>query len=386
MALKTVNGSAAKATKGRGAGLNIEGRFDQDRREAFDDGWGTLESEEARALKTIVTPIQAKSIISRNNSPDLPFTQSINPYAGCEHGCIYCYARPTHAYYNLSPGLDFETRIMAKTNAAELLRTELAQLSRRGAQVSPIALGANTDPYQPAEREYKITRAIIEVLAEHNHPFTIVTKNALVERDLDLLTPMAQKNLVRVYISLTNLDHELARTLEPRATAPARRLESIRRLTNTDITVGVLVAPVIPFLTDHQIESILAAAYAAGARQAGYVLLRLPYEIKDLFKDWLQQHYPLKAAHVMSRVQAMREGKDNDANFGSRQRGTGEFAELLRKRFDIAMRKLGYQGERSYRGMDTSLFVVPSRQGEVVAPSRQGEVVAPSREVQLSLF
>jgi DNA repair photolyase len=356
MALRTLNGNAAKPTKGRGAGLNIEGRFEHEQHERFDDGWGTLENEEQRALKTIVTPIEAKSIIARNNSPDIPFTQSINPYAGCEHGCIYCYARPTHAYYNLSPGLDFETRLFAKVNAAELLRKELA---KPGYQPDPIALGANTDPYQPIEREYKITRGVIEVLAACNHPLTIVTKSALVERDLDLLAPMARKNLLRVYISLANLDHDLARTLEPRASSPTRRIESIQRLTRMGVSVGVLVAPVIPFLTDHQIETILQQARDAGATSAGYVLLRLPYEIKDLFKDWLQQHYPLKAAHVMSRVHAMREGKDNDPNFGSRQRGTGEFAELLRKRFEIACRKLGYDGPRSNAGLETSLFVAP---------------------------
>ncbi len=356
MGLRTHNGNTAKPAKGRGAGLNVEGRFEQERRETFDDGWDTLAQEEERALKTVVTPIQAKSIIARNNSPDVPFTQSINPYAGCEHGCIYCYARPTHAYYNLSPGLDFETRIFAKMNAAQLLR---AELSKRGYQVDPIALGANTDPYQPAERELKITRSVIEVLAACDHPLTIVTKNALVERDLDLLAPMAQKNLVRVFVSVPNLDHDLARRLEPRASAPARRIESIRRIARSGVAVGVLVAPVIPFLTDHQIESILQQAYAAGARRAGYVLLRLPYEIKDLFKDWLQQHFPLKAAHVMSRVQAMREGKENDANFGSRQRGTGEFAELLRQRFEMACRKLGYDGERGDRDLETGLFAAP---------------------------
>lgn len=362
MGLRTHNGNLAKPSKGRGAGLNIEGRFEHEKREEFDDGWESLAQEDERALKTIVTPIKAKSIIARNNSPDIPFSQSINPYAGCEHGCIYCYARPTHAYYNLSPGLDFETRIFAKMNAAELLR---AELSKRGYQVDPIALGANTDPYQPAERELKITRAIIEVLAACNHPLTIVTKSALVERDLDLLAPMAQKNLARVFISVPNLDHDLARKLEPRASSPTRRIESIRRLNSFGVPVGVLVAPVIPFLTDHQTENILRTAYEAGARHAGYVLLRLPHEIKDLFKDWLETHYPLKAAHVMSRVHAMRDGKDNDANFGSRQRGTGEFAELLRKRFEIACRKLGYHGPRSSAGMETDLFSAPGSETQL---------------------
>ncbi len=312
--------------------------------------------EDLPALKTHVTIEHAKTIISRNASPDVPFTQSINPYRGCEHGCIYCYARPSHAYLNLSPGVDFETRLFAKVNAAELLRSELA---KPGYQCELIALGANTDPYQPIEREYKITRGILEVLAECEHPVGIVTKNALVERDIDILAPMAEKNLVNVYLSVNNLDHDLARRLEPRCSAPARRLETIRRLSAAGIPVGVLVAPVIPFLTDHQIEPVLEAAYAAGARSAGYVLMRLPYELKDLFRNWLEVHYPLKAKHVMSRVQEMRGGRDNDPNFGSRMRGSGELADLLRKRFDIASKRCGFDTGKRHRTPVTTRFKPP---------------------------
>ena len=267
-----------------------------------------------------------------------------------------CYARPSHAYLNLSPGVDFETRLFAKVNAAELLRAELA---KPGYKCELIALGANTDPYQPIEREYKITRGILEVLAECGHPVGIVTKNAMVERDIDILAPMAEKNLVNVYVSVNNLDHDLARRLEPRCSAPARRLEAMRRLSAAGIPVGVLVAPVIPFLTDHQIEPVLEAAYAAGARSAGYVLMRLPYELKDLFRNWLEVHYPLKAKHVMSRVQQMRGGRDNDPDFGSRMRGSGELADLLRRRFDIACARLGFDAGKRHRTPVTTHFKPP---------------------------
>ncbi len=368
MALKTVNREQAVPRKGRGAAINPEGRFEHTAREAVDDGWaqppaaGEVGGERGEAdnplppLKTHVTIEHAKTIISRNTSPDIPFTQSINPYRGCEHGCSYCYARPSHAYLNLSPGVDFETRLFAKVNAAELLRAELA---KPGYQCELISLGANTDPYQPIEREYKITRGILEVLAECGHPVGIVTKNAMVERDIDILAPMAEKSLVNVYVSVNNLDHDLARRLEPRCSAPARRLETIRRLSAARIPVGVLVAPVIPFLTDHQIEPVLEAAYAAGARSAGYVLMRLPYEVKDLFRNWLEVHYPLKAKHVMSRVNEMRGGRDNDPNFGSRMRGSGELADLLRKRFDIACARLGFDAGKRHRTPVTTRFKPP---------------------------
>src|SRR5262249_2368235 len=324
MPLKTVSGKHADPRKGRGAGINPEGRFEKEQREAYDDGWsapqgpsegGTSEAGELPALKTHVTVERVKSIISRNDSPDVGFTQSINPYQGCEHGCVYCYARPSHACRNLSPGIDFETRLFAKVNAAERLREEL---SRPGYRCSVIALGANTDPYQPIERQWKITRSVLEVLAEFNQPVGIVTKNAMVERDLDILVPMARKNLASVFISLNNLDHDLARRLEPRCSAPARRLLAMRRLSEAGVAGGVLVAPVIPFLTDHQIEPVLEQAWEHGARKAGYVLMRLPWELKDIFRDWLERNYPLKAKHVMSRVHLMRGGRDNDPNFVSR--------------------------------------------------------------------
>ncbi len=356
MALRTLSGKHIDPRKGRGAAINPEGRFENVEREAFDDGWVQNADDDEHALKTQIIEERAASIISRNNSPDIPFTQSVNPYQGCEHGCSYCYARPTHAYRNLSPGIDFETRIFAKVNAAELLRKEL---SRPGYRCDVISLGANTDPYQPAERKYGITRSILEVCAEFNQPVGIVTKNAMVERDLDILVPMAQKSLVNVFLSVNNLDHEIARRLEPRCVAPKRRLEAIRTLSQAGIPVGVLVAPVIPFLTDDQIEAVLEAAFEAGATQAGYVVLRLPYEVKTLFRDWLERHYPLKAKHVMNRVHELRGGRDNDPNFGSRMRGQGEFAELLAKRFAIAKRRIGYDARgRMLRNasLDTTLF------------------------------
>ncbi len=356
MPLRTHNHEYAGLRKGRGAAQNPEGRFERVVREAADDGWNTPADDALPALKTHVTIERAKTIISRNDSPDVPFSQSINPYRGCEHGCIYCYARPSHAYLNLSPGVDFETRLFAKVNAAELLRAELA---KPGYRCELIALGANTDPYQPIEREYRITREILEVLEECRHPVGIVTKNALIERDIDILGRMAEKQLVNVYVSVNNLDHDLARRLEPRCPAPARRVEAIRRLAAAGIPVGVLVAPVIPFLTDHQIEPVLEAAHAAGASSAGYVLMRLPYELKDLFKNWLELHYPLKARHVMSRVHEMRGGRDNDPGFGSRMRGSGEFAELLRKRFDIACKRYGFDAGQRHRTPVTTLFKPP---------------------------
>jgi DNA repair photolyase len=355
MALKTVTGSPAHPVKGRGAALNPEGRFESLAREAFDDGWGSPLEEEASRPRTTVTAEHAKSILTRNDSPDVPFTFSINPYRGCEHGCVYCFARPTHAYLELSPGLDFETRLFAKVNAAELLRKELA---RPGHRVEPIAIGVNTDAYQPIERDWRITRQVLEVLAESEHPCTLITKNAMIERDLDLLAPMARKNLVQAFVSVTTLDHELARRMEPRAAAPRRRLQAIRNLAAAGVPVGVMAAPVIPFLTDSELESVLEAAAEAGAQSAGYVLMRLPWELKDLFKDWLEHHFPLKAAHVMSRVRQMRGGRENDPGFGSRLRGEGLLAELLEKRFDIACRRLGLNRERRM-ALDTTRFKPP---------------------------
>jgi DNA repair photolyase len=358
MPLKTVSGKHSDPRKGRGAGINPEGRFEKVGREAYDDGWDCQE-EELPPLKTHVTEERVKSIISRNDSPDVGFSQSINPYQGCEHGCSYCYARPSHACRNLSPGIDFETRLFAKVNAAEKLREEL---SKPGYRCEMIALGANTDPYQPIERKYQITRQILEVCTEFNQPVGIVTKNAMVERDIDILAPMAKKNLASVFISCNNLDHDVARYIEPRASAPTRRLQAMRALSEAGVPVGVLVAPVIPFLTDQMIEPVLEAAWEHGARQAGYTLMRLPWEVKDIFKEMLERCFPLKAKHVMSRVHEMRGGRDNDPNFGSRMKGQGELAKLLELRFDKACARIGYGGRE--RGLDTTQFRAPRQDGQ----------------------
>jgi DNA repair photolyase len=302
----------------------------------------------------------SRSIISRNESPDVGFDRSINPYQGCEHGCIYCYARPSHAYYGMSPGLEFETRLLAKPNAAELLRKEL---SRPGYQCRVIALGVNTDAYQPVERELKITRSILEVMWECRHPVSLITKSALVERDVDLLAPMARQRLARVFFSVNCLDGEIARRLEPRAAAPRRRVEAMRRLSEVGIPCGVMVAPVIPFVTDKDIERVMAAAKEAGAVAAGYVLLRLPHEVKELFKDWLERHYPHRARHVMARLRDMRGGRENDPRFGNRMSGEGEYAELIARRFEIAARKLGLDA-RDDDMLDASAFRPPGKAGQ----------------------
>ena len=364
------------ATKGRGATFNPANRFRREQREPVDDGWAAPADAESSVdddpppLKTIVRIQPARTIISRNESPDIPFTLSINPYQGCEHGCIYCYARPTHAYLDLSPGLDFETKLFAKPNAAELLRAELA---KPGYRCDPIALGSNTDPYQPIEREWKITRSVIEVLAECDHPLTITTKGALIERDLDLLAPMAKKGLVRVFISIAMLDRELARKLDPRAAAPHRRLQIVKALSAAGVPVGVNVAPVIPQLTDRELETILGAAASAGATHASWTMLRLPREVAPLFRDWLAIHYPLRAEHVMSIVRQIRGGKDNESRFGVRMGGQGEFADLIRKRFAIACKRLGLNTSRD-APLDLSRFRPPA------APGRR------STQSQLDLF
>ncbi|MFL6580253.1 MAG: PA0069 family radical SAM protein [Burkholderiales bacterium] len=360
MPLKTVSGDYGRPSKGRGATLNPDGRFEQLSREVFEDGWDSPLEEGPGRPETVVMAERANTIISKNQSPDIPFTLSINPYRGCEHGCIYCYARPSHAYLNLSPGIDFETRLFAKINAADCLRVEL---SKSGYSCSAITIGANTDPYQPAERDWRITRSILEVVSDCNQPVSIITKNAMVERDLDILAPMAEKNLAQVYVSVTTLEHDLARKMEPRASAPARRIQAIRRVAEAGVPVGVMVAPIVPFLTDSATEHILEAARDAGALSAGYVLMRLPYEVKDLFKDWLMHHYPLKAEHVMSRVKQMRGGRENDPNFGSRMRGNGEFADLLKIRFETACRRLGLNLQR--RTLDTGLFRPPRLDGQM---------------------
>ena len=348
----------------RGALSQMQGRFETVERAAFDDGWAR-EDEPLEPLQTTVTVERARSIISKNDSPDIPFDQSINPYRGCEAGCAYCYARPSHSYLELSPGLDFETRIFAKTNAPALLKEELA---KPGYKVSPIAFGTNTDCYQPAERKYRITRQIMEILSECNHPLTIVTKFALVERDLDLLGPMAKKNLVKVFVSIGTLDRVLARRLEPRAASPQRRLDVLKALSQTGVPCGVMVAALIPALNDKTLEHVLEEAAKAGAQEAAYVILRLPNELKDIFKEWLATHYPERADHVISIVRQMRGGKDNDPRFGERMRGTGNFAELIAKRFQIACRRFGLNGHgggRRVPELDCTRFVPPSPAGQM---------------------
>ena len=325
------------AVKGRGAATNREGRFESRRSEPEDDGWAG-EAEPAPHPETTVVEERARSILTRNDSPDIPFDLSINPYRGCEHGCVYCYARPTHAYLNLSSGLDFETRLFAKTNAAELLRAELA---RPGYACTPVNIGGITDPYQPVEQRYRVTRAVLQVLAECRHPVTVITKSARIEQDLDLLQDLARDALVQVFVSVTTLDNRLASKLEPRASAPHRRLAAIRRLRDAGIPAGVMVAPIIPMITDRDLEAILEAAHEAGALTAGYVLVRLPHEVKELFREWLSLHYPERAAHVMSLIRQMRGGRDNDARFGSRMRGEGPFAQLIQRRFELARERHG---------------------------------------------
>jgi DNA repair photolyase len=332
--------------KGRGTAWALEHRFSSQQREPADDGWGALDqavAEEPIAPATQVIEEQVNRILSGNDSPDIGFDLSVNPYRGCEHGCIYCYARPTHSYLNLSPGLDFETRIVAKVNAAERLREALAA---RGYTPAQLNIGSVTDAYQPAERRLGITRRVIEVLAEARHPFSIITKSSLVERDIDLLAPLAARNLVAVYVSITTLDAALARTLEPRAAAPHRRLRTLKALADAGIPVGVSVSPVIPFLNEPELERILEAARGAGASRAFSIVLRLPWEVNPLFQDWLQRHVPERAARIMARVRDMRGGKDNDARFGTRMTGQGVWAQLLRQRFDKACTRLGFDRER----------------------------------------
>ncbi|MFO1071500.1 MAG: PA0069 family radical SAM protein [Geminicoccaceae bacterium] len=345
-----------RVLKGRGATRNPAVRFERLRHEAVDDGWGGLEAlAEEPGPRTEALIDRSRTIIARNSSPDIPFDRSINPYRGCEHGCVYCYARPSHAYLGLSPGLDFETRILVKPEAARLLRAELA---RPGYACASMALGSNTDPYQPLERHLRVTRAILELLAETRHPVGIVTKSALVCRDLDLLAPMARLGLVQVHLSITSLDRELARTLEPRAASPPRRLAAIRALAEAGVPVGVMVAPVIPALTAHELEAILAAAAAAGAVSAGWVMLRLPHEVKQLFGAWLAEHRPGQARHVLSLLRQARGGQLNDPAFGSRMRGQGVHAELLAQRFRAACARLGLDRRPAPRRTD--LFRPPA--------------------------
>ncbi|SIR08703.1 DNA repair photolyase [Rhizobium sp. RU20A] len=342
--------------RGRGAGLNPSGRFEPVSREVFDDGWQTL--EELPPFRTEVQVEKPRSIIARNESPDIPFDRSVNPYRGCEHGCIYCFARPTHAYMGLSPGLDFEAKLFAKPDAAKLLERELA---KPGYKPRPIAIGTNTDPYQPVEREWRIMRQVLEVLRDANHPVMIVTKSALVTRDIDILAPMAEKGLARVGLSVTTLDRKLARSMEPRASTPAKRLEAIRQVTDAGIPAGVLVSPIIPALNDHEIERVLEAAKTAGATEASYVLLRLPLEVAPLFRDWLLREYPDRYRHVMSLVRSMRGGKDYDAEFGKRMKGAGPYAWQIGRRFELAAKRL--ELNLTKRQLNADLFVPPLGHG-----------------------
>ncbi len=345
---------------GRGALSNASGRYERESRVLVDDGWE--DGEEPDSLKTEILRDSSRTIITRNKSPDISFDRSINPYKGCEHGCIYCFARPTHAYLGLSPGADFESKIFAKPNAAELLRKEL---SAPGYVPRTIAMGTNTDPYQPVEKRMRIMRSILEVLWEFKHPVGIVTKSALILRDLDILAPMAELGLAKVGVSVTTLDRELARSMEPRASTPPRRLEAIRALNAAGVPAAVMFAPVIPALNDDEMESVLEAAAARGAKSAGYVLLRLPLEIKDLFREWLEAAQPGRAKHVMSLIRSMRGGKDYDPQWHLRMRGQGPYAEMIARRFQIATKRLGLNQIR--HPLDVGKFQPPPQIGQQLA-------------------
>lgn len=340
--------------RGRSAGINPSGRFEPVSRDVFDDGWESL--EELPPFKTEVQVEKPRTIITRNESPDISFDRSINPYRGCEHGCVYCFARPTHAFMGLSAGLDFEAKLFAKPDAARLLDKEL---SKEGYQPRTIAIGTNTDPYQPIERQYRIMREILEVLEARGHPVGIVTKSALVTRDIDILSRMAERGLAKVALSVTTMDRMLARTMEPRASTPTKRLEAIRQLSDAGIPASVMVAPIVPGLTDPEIERILDSAYAAGAREAGYVVLRLPLEVSPIFKDWLLRHYPDRYRHVISLIRSMRDGKDYDSEWGKRMKGAGPYAWQIGRRFEIAAKRLGLNLER--RQLRTDQFVPAAR-------------------------
>ncbi|MEZ5926620.1 MAG: PA0069 family radical SAM protein [Hyphomicrobiaceae bacterium] len=345
------------ARRGRGAASNVSGRFEVESRQPIDDGWHSL--ADATPALTEVQIEAARTIITTNQSPDISFDQSINAYRGCEHGCIYCYARPTHCYLGHSAGLDFETRLYAKANARDRLEAELAE---PGYRASTIALGTNTDPYQPIERRYEITRQILEVLRKTRHPVGIVTKSALVTRDIDILGEMARQGLAKVALSITTLDRHLARRMEPRAATPERRLEALRQVSAAGIPTAVMVAPIVPSLTDSELEGILEAARDAGASEAGYVLLRLPLEIKDLFGEWLAEHAPDRARRVMAILREMREGKDYDSRWHVRQKGTGPYAQLIARRFQLALKRLGLNQRREH--LRTDLFEPPVLPGQ----------------------
>lgn len=347
---------AVEKRRGRGAGINPTGRFESRTRHVFDDGWENL--EDLPAFKTEVQVEKPRTIITRNSSPDISFDRSINAYRGCEHGCVYCFARPTHAFMGLSAGLDFEARLFAKPDAPKLLEREL---SKPGYQPRVIAIGTNTDPYQPIEKKWRITRQILEVLNACNHPVGIVTKSSLVLRDIDILEQMAEKGLVKVALSVTTLDRRLARTMEPRAATPPRRLDAMRTLSEAGIPVAVMASPIIPGLNDHEIERILDSAKAAGACTASYILLRLPLEVSPLFRDWLLRHYPDRYRHVMSLIRSMRGGKDYDADFGKRMKGGGPYAWQLARRFEMASKRLGL--DRKWRALRNDLFIPPMGTG-----------------------
>lgn len=344
--------------KGRGALSNPDCRYKPYTSEAFDDGWGTIESEPPPPQTQVILDT-SRTVINRNTSPDVPHQQSVNPYRGCSHGCIYCFARPSHAYLDLSPGLDFETKLFAKPEAAQLLKKEL---SRKSYRCLPIAMGTNTDPYQPVEREYRITRQILEVLRECHHPVSIVTKSSLIERDLDILADMAKENLAQVFISVTTLDSSLWRKLEPRTSAPMKRLRTLQRLSEAGIPTGVLAAPLIPALNDMELEKILQESASAGALWAGYQILRLPLEVKGLFEEWLEVHEPTRANHVMNLVRDLHGGKDYDAQFGKRMTGTGLYAEMIRKRFELTCQRLGLN--RVHHEPDITRFRPPRPEKE----------------------
>ncbi len=352
--------SLPQLERGRGARNNSASRFNQHQTAYHDDGWESL--SDIPSLRTEILTETPKSIITRNTSPDISFDRSINPYRGCEHGCVYCYARPSHAYMGLSPGLDFESKLFIKPNAAALLREELTATNY---QPATIALGANTDPYQPIERDYRITRGVIEVLQEFNHPFGIVTKSATVLRDLDILTEMAKRGLVKVAVSITTLDDKLARSMEPRASTPVKRLAALEILSKAGVPTVVMMGPIIPGLNDSEIENILKAARNAGVREAGYTMLRLPHEVKDIFKDWLEKEYPDRAAKVMSLVKSVRGGAENDPSFGTRMAGTGPYAWTIGRRFQLAAQRLALNTNRVK--LRTDLFTRPPQKGEQMA-------------------
>jgi len=346
-----------KRKRGRGAQSNASGRFEAEARVAFDDGWQSL--DDLPPFKTTVSLDTSRKVITRNDSPDIGFDRSINPYRGCEHGCVYCFARPTHAFLGLSPGLDFETKLLMKPDAPELLEKELAAA---GYEPRMIAIGTNTDPYQPIEREHKIMRGILEVLDRAGHPVGIVTKSALVTRDIDILARMAKRNLAKVAISVTTLDPKLARAMEPRASTPTKRLEALKQLSAAGIPATVMVAPVIPALNDSEIERILDAAAHAGVKEASYVLLRLPLEVRDLFREWLMANYPDRYRHVFTLIRDMRGGRDYDSQWGTRMKGTGPMAWMIGRRFEIACEKLGLNKRRSK--LTTDHFIKPKRNGQ----------------------